>query len=71
MKRIVWLAAVAGFSMIYFEMKGFHEIEAGWWLKIPGFFIIFGFLGCLLLLIVAKVLGRAGLLQDEDYYERS
>jgi len=71
MKRIVWLAVTAGLAMIFFELKGSHEVRAGWWWKIPGFFIIFGFLGCLLLIILAKALGQAGLLQDEDYYERN
>ncbi|MCP2620033.1 hypothetical protein NLC35_02170 [Candidatus Aminicenantes bacterium AC-334-K16] len=71
MKRLVWLGVISGGLSIIFELEAHHESAAGWWLRIPGFFIFFGFLGCLLLIIGAKVLGQAGILQDEDYYERS
>ena len=40
-----------------------------WWNRIPGFFIFFGFLGCLLLIFFAKSLGKYWLTRDEDYYD--
>jgi len=36
---------------------------------IPEFFAVFGFLGCILLILVAKGMGYF-IVRDEDYYER-
>lgn len=38
--------------------------------RIPGFWAVFGFLGCALLIAGSKLFGRAGIVQDEDYYRR-
>ena len=39
-----------------------------WWEKIPAFDAIFGFLGCILIVIGSKALGHHWLQKDEDYY---
>ena len=36
---------------------------------VPGFWTVFGLLGCLLLVVVAKILGRLGISTREDYYD--
>ena len=36
---------------------------------LPGFWAIFGFVGCVVLIIVSKWFGRAGIMQREDYYD--
>ena len=36
---------------------------------IPGFWSIFGFVSCVILVFVSAWLGRAGLAQEEDYYD--
>ena len=41
-----------------------------WWDSIPGFFIVFGFAGCALLIFFSKSLGKVFLLKKEDYYEK-
>ena len=40
-----------------------------WWEKIPAFDAIFGFLGCIVLLLGSKALGHHGIQKDEDYYD--
>ncbi|MBU2536647.1 MAG: hypothetical protein ABIK32_03695 [Chloroflexota bacterium] len=40
------------------------------WSYIPGFFSLFGFLGCLAIIYGAKLLGHHWLQRDEDYYDR-
>ena len=40
------------------------------WSNIPGFFSLFGFLGCLAIIYGAKLLGHQWLQRDEDYYDR-
>lgn len=37
--------------------------------KIPGFWSLFGFSACVVIIIVSKWLGRHGLMKDEDYYD--
>lgn len=42
----------------------YYDIEA-----LPGFYPVYGFVGCVLLVQVAKLI-RHFLMRDEDYYER-
>jgi len=37
--------------------------------KIPGFWSLFGFSACVVIIIVSKWLGKNGLIKDEDYYD--
>ena len=37
--------------------------------KIPGFWSLFGFIACVVIIIVSKWLGKNGLMKDEDYYD--
>ena len=36
--------------------------------KIPGFWSIFGFIACILIILISKWIGRLGIMQDENYY---
>jgi hypothetical protein len=38
--------------------------------KIPGFWSLFGFIACVLIIVVSKWLGQHWLMKDEDYYDR-
>ena len=40
-----------------------------WWEKIPAFDAIFGFLGCIVIVLGSKALGHHGIQKDEDYYD--
>jgi hypothetical protein len=35
----------------------------------PGFWAVFGFVGCVLLIVVSKAFGHAGIMKREDYYD--
>ncbi len=37
---------------------------------VPGFWSVFGFVGCAVLIVVSKAFGKAGIMQREDYYDR-
>ena len=45
-----------------------HENPHFWWEKIPVFDAVFGFLGCILIVVGSKALGHHWLQKDEDYY---
>lgn len=36
---------------------------------LPGFWSIFGFIGCVLIIILSKWYGHAGIMTREDYYD--
>jgi hypothetical protein len=36
---------------------------------LPGFWSIFGFVGCVLIILVSKAYGHAGIMKPEDYYD--
>jgi len=40
-----------------------------WWEKIPAFDAIFGFAGCILIVVGSKALGHHWLEKDKDYYD--
>lgn len=40
-----------------------------WWQNAPLFYVGFGFLGCLLIILLAKTLGHFWLQKKEDYYD--
>jgi len=37
--------------------------------QIPGFWAVFGFVGCAILIILSKWFGHAGIMTREDYYD--
>ncbi len=37
--------------------------------KLPGFWALFGFGGCVLIIVASKAFGKAGIMQREDYYD--
>lgn len=38
--------------------------------KIPGFWSFFGFIACVLIIVVSKWIGHLWLMKDENYYDR-
>lgn len=39
-----------------------------WWHSFPGFDLIYGLVGCIVIIALAKLIGNAGLQQREDFY---
>lgn len=37
--------------------------------KVPGFWSIFGFVACVLIVLLSKWYGHAGIMKREDYYD--
>ncbi len=37
--------------------------------RLPGFWALFGFLGCVVLILLSKAFGHAGIMKREDYYD--
>lgn len=45
------------------------EHAAFFWDDIPGWSAVYGFISCVLIIVVSKFLGRRGLMKKEDYYD--
>jgi hypothetical protein len=71
MKLIHWillgLLTLATLGLQFLDRE--HE-PAHAWEAIPLFYGLFGFAGCLFLILIAKVLGKVLLEKPEDYYDR-
>jgi drug/metabolite transporter (DMT)-like permease len=47
-----------------------HKEHTHTWLeRLPGFWSIFGLVGCVVLIIASKAFGHAGIMTREDYYD--
>ena len=63
MTTAAWV--VLGILLAGTVIAGIVDEETGF----PLFYSVFGFLGCLLLLFLSKVVGKKALSRQEDYYE--
>ncbi len=46
-----------------------HEGHESWWSVVPAFFFFFGFIGCVILIVIPKFIGHKWLDREEDYYD--
>ena len=60
---ILVLLVVADFIIPRHEIHFFGD-------KVPGFWSLFGFISCALIIVVSKWLGHHWLMRDEDYYDK-
>lgn len=71
-----WLIAVIAaifivtLALSIIASGGHHEAGVAWWHHVPGFYIILGFVGCIVFILVAKWLGNNFLQYDDQYYEK-
>ena len=65
MKRIAYAALILIFAIDFIIPR--HEAHfIGD--RIPGFWSLFGFVACILIIIISKWIGHLGIMQDENYY---
>lgn len=69
MKKWHWiiLGVLTVISLIV-EFTMLADYDSHWWNQIPGFYIIWGFIGCAAVIYISKWLGSLFILSDEDYY---
>lgn len=52
-----------------FILGAYHPEPGEWWTQIPAFYAIYGFVGCGLITVISKALGKGWLQRKEDYYD--
>lgn len=65
--RICLLVAIVVSCLLGFAFPNPHPHF--WWQKIPIFDTIFGFLGCVVIILFSKWIGHAWLMKSERYYD--
>ena len=69
-KKQVYIIAIAVLAIAFVvELMFPNHHPYYWWHALPGFDLIFGFLGCSLLILVAKVILAPIIQKREDYYD--
>lgn len=65
-----WIVAIAG-TAIALALPYLLPVEhhGGWWEAVPGWWAWFGGIGCALIVVVSKWLGKVFLSKPEDWYE--
>lgn len=63
------LSTVVIVFLILLEVFFVHPHAYYWWHGLIGFDVIFGFFGCLILIVVSKGLGKLFIQGNEDYYQ--
>jgi len=56
---------------VVFAFVGFDKHPYFQWEQWPGFYAVFGFVACVLLVLVSRYLLRPLVMRGEDYYEKS
>lgn len=72
MKRWHWIAlSVLTIISIVVELTMVWGTEhvTHWWNVVPLFYIILGFIGCVVIVFFSKALGKMFLQKKEDYYD--
>jgi len=65
LKKLGYLALVLVFVSDFFVHREHAEYL---WDKIPGWGAFYGFISCVVIILVSKFLGHHGIMQGEDYY---
>ena len=65
MKRISYATLILIILIDFFIPR--HEIHF-FGDRIPGFWSLFGFVACILIILISKWIGYLGIMQDEKYY---
>lgn len=64
----IFMAAAVLSVLADFLLRGGEADGAFWWSHLWGFFTLFGFLGCVAIIVISKMLGHYWLKREESYY---
>jgi len=70
MKTWHWVAlGILTFITLILEFTVLADYDSHWWDSIPAFYVLWGFISCILIIYVSKWLGKLFLFRDESYYD--
>lgn len=56
---------------VIFRLTGFDKHPELKWQEWPGFYGVFGFVACVILVLISRFVLRPLVMRDEDYYEKT
>ena len=70
LKAVVWVCCGILFLLVVADwlLVGKEEAHTGVE-HLPGFWSVFGFVGCVVIILASKAFGHAGIMTREDYYD--
>lgn len=60
------LALLVGFDALLLDKAKAHTLAE----HLPGFWAVFGFVSCVVIIFVSKWFGKLGITRQEDYYDQ-
>lgn len=63
---LVFLALLIVYDAVLLDKEKAHTAAE----NLPGFWALFGFISCVVIIFVSKWFGKAGITREEDYYDR-
>jgi len=54
---------------LVFEFTYLADYDSHWWNSIPAFYALFGFVGCIVIIYVAKFIAKNIVNRDINYYD--
>ncbi len=71
MQRLTWFGIASLVFTVLLDII-FHDPHhaINWWHRLPGFDALFGFSGCIAIIVGSKWLGKHLLQRHEKYYEK-
>ena len=67
---ILFISCAVGFLIDFLFISELYDKHAIFeWENWPGFYAVFGFVACVLLVLIAKYILRPLVMRDEDYYD--
>ena len=70
MKRWHWLVIAALVVGSLIAERFVHHHHDYWFHHVPGYFVMYGFIGCVAIIFLSKWYGKYGVQRDEEYYRR-
>jgi hypothetical protein len=72
LKAVVWVVCIVLALLVALDaIPGLVDKEDAHskWERIPAFWAVFGLVGCVLIILLSKWFGHAGIMRREDYYD--
>lgn len=70
MKKWHWIALIVVVAIsLAAQLLGATEEDAHWYETFPAFWAVYGFVGCVVIILVSKAIGKYFLQRKEDYYD--
>ncbi len=64
-----WLFYAVLVALVLMDLLLPKKAGLPWWEALMGFSAVYGFISCVLIIVVSKLVGYAGLMKRENYYD--